>query len=315
MRKLLLLWVGVLALLCGAAVQAKVLGVEFNFAAFTGDLAKDKVELVPGKVVVFVNNVPVAQQDISKQSVPVIFDNREVGGAVWITAKSMGPSLRRGKNKLRVEFQPAGAAPYAMQLRWAFVTDQVKRTETGPGQGSATNQADEGADNRKGLTGKLVVEREFSADFPDDLPWHRYPPVTALTDADKQALAALVAARAQTFKPDFAAVYQMLDKASVPGMQLNVAGIKKSKVLDQGYAAGVRITAPAVDKIEFTLTGNPEVVLRGNKGADLYPMDVAAIKRVKGEEARFGVGMVLSVLYPQQMVVVRDPAGQWQVAY
>ncbi len=70
-----------------------------------------------------------------------------------------------------------------------------------------------------------------------------------------------------------------------------------------------------MDKIDFTLTGNPEVVLRGGKGADLFPIDVAAIKRVKGQEAQFGVGMVLSVLYPQQMVVVRDPAGQWSVVY
>ncbi len=183
MRKLLLLWVSALALL-GGAVQARVLGVEFNFTPFVGDLAKDKVETVAGKAVVFINNVPVAQQDIAKQSVPVIFDNREVGSSIWITAQSMGPALRRGKNKLRIEFQPASASQaYAMQLRWAFVTDQVKRSETGPGQGSATNQANEGADNRKGLTGKLVVEREFDADFPADLPWHRYPPVTALTDA------------------------------------------------------------------------------------------------------------------------------------
>ncbi len=314
MRKLVL-WASMLLLCCGLA-QAKVLGVEFNFTPYVGDLAKDKVDTVAGKVVVFVNNVPVAQQDISRQSVPVMFDNREVGSSVWITAQSMGPGLRRGKNKLRIEFQPANASQaYAMQLRWAYVTDQVKRTETGPGQGSATNQANEGADNRKGLTGKLVAEREFDADFPTEQPWHRYPAVTALTDADKQALVALAAARAQTFKPDFAAAYQMLEKAHTPGMQLNVAGIRKSKALDQGYAAGLRINAPAVDKISFTLTGNPEVVLRGANGGDLYPLDLAALKRVKGQEAQFGLGMVLSVLYPQQLVVVRDPAGQWRVVY
>ena len=313
MRKLLLL----LLMLVGCNLAwAKVLSVEFNFAPFVGDLAKDKVDLVAGKAAVFINNVPIAQQDITKQSMPVIFDNREVGGAMWITAKSMGPALRRGKNKIRIEFQPSNASqPYAMQLRWASVTDQVKRTDTGSGQMSSTNQADEGADNRKGLTGKLVVEREFTADFPEELPWHRYPPVTALSDADKQELAALAAARAQTFKPDFAAVYKLLESANTSGVQLNIAGIKKSRVLDQGYAAGVRIAAPAVDKISFTLTGNPEVVLRGANGADLFPLDLPALRRIKGEEARFGVGMVLSVLYPQQMVAVRDPAGKWAIVY
>jgi hypothetical protein len=316
MRKLMLPLLVLLLLAASQLAQAKVLGVEFNFTPYVGELAKDKVDTVAGKAQVFVNNVPVAQQDIGKKTVPVIFDDREVGSALWITAQSMGPALRRGANKLRIEFTPAnGTAAYAMQLRWAFVTDQERRSESGPGQVSSTNQAGEGADNRQGLTGKLVVEREFSADFPADLPWHHYPPVAALTDADKQELAALVAARAQAFKPDFAQAYELLGQAHTGGIELDLAGIRKAKILNQGYAAGVRIAPPAMDKMAFVLTGNPEVVLRGAGGGPLFAPDPKALQRIKGEQQQFGMAMVLSVLFPPQLVVVRDPAGKWQVAY
>ena len=312
MRKLLVL----LLLLCCNLAFAKVLGIEFNFTPYVGDLAKDKVDTVAGKAVVFVNNVPVAQQDIDKRSVPVLFDNREVASSLWVTAQSMGPALRRGKNKIRIEFTPANASqPYAMQLRWATVTDQVKRTESGPGQVSSTNQSDEGADNRKAVSGKLALEREFVADFPADMPWHHYAPVTGLTDADKQELAALVAARGQVFKPDFAAAYQLLSGASTPGMQLNLDGIRKSKILSVGYTAGVRVVPPTVDKMEFVLTGNPEVVLRGSGGGALFALDPKALRRIKGEEQQFGMAMVLGVLFPPQLVVVRDAAGKWAVVY
>jgi hypothetical protein len=163
----------------------------------------------------------------------------------------MGPALRRGRNKIRIEFVPANAkAAYDAQLRWASVTDQVTRTENGPGRVSATNQSNEGADNRKAV-GKVVLEREFAADFAADLPWHHYPPVTALTDADK---------------------------------------------------------------LDFVVTGNPEVVVRGKTG-NLYPIDPKAIGRIKGEELQMGLAIVLGVLYPPQLVAVRDAAGKWAVVY
>ena len=186
------------------------------------------------------------------------------------------------------------------------------RTEKGPGQMSATNQSDEGADNRKKNVGKLVFEREFVADFAADLPWHHYPPITALTDADRQDLAALVAARAVTYKPDFATAYQLLKVASTPGLQLDLARIQKSKILNKGYAAGIRVVAPGVDQIDFVVTGNPEVVVRSKTG-NLYMIDPKAFGRIKGDDLQMGLAMVLGVLYPPQLVAVRDAAGKWAV--
>ena len=303
-----------LLLICSSLASAKVINVEFNFSPFVGDpLKSDHVEIVAGKAAVFINNVPVAEQEIQKREVPVLFDNREIGSAVWVPASSMAPALRKGKNKIRIEFVPANAkTPYDAQLRWASVTDQVTRTEKGPGQMSATNQSDEGADNRKKNVGKIVFEREFVADFAADLPWHHFPPVTALTDADRQELAALVVARAESFKPDFASAYQMLKGASTPGLQLDLAGIQKSKILNKGYAAGIRVLPVSADKLDFVITGNPEVVVRSKTG-NLYTSDPKAFARIKGDEVQMGLAMVLGVLYPPQLVAVRDAAGKWSV--
>lgn len=308
----------ILALLLSwsSLAAAGVINIEFNFTPFVGDPVKsDRVETVPGKALVLVNNVPVAEQDIQKQTVPVLFDNREIGTAVWVPGSAMGPALRRGKNKLRIEFSPANAkTPYDAQLRWASVTDQVTRTEDGPGQMSATNQSDEGADNRKTAVGKAVFEREFQADFAADLPWHHFAPVTALNDADRQQLAAMVSARAEAFKPNFSAAYQLLKTSATPGLELNLAAIQKSRILDKAYAAGIRIMVSRADNLDFVVTGNPEVVVRAKAG-DLYSIDPKAIGRIKGNDMQMGLGMVLGVLYPSRLVAVRDPAGKWTVVY
>ena len=311
MRKLL----AALLLFCSSLASAGVLNVEFNFSPFVGDPVKsDHVEIVAGKATVFINNVPVAEQEIQKREVPVLFDNREIGTAVWVPASSMGPTLRKGKNKIRIEFVPDNArTPYDAQLRWASVTDQVTRKESGPGQLSATNQSDEGAENRK-ATGKAVFEREFVADFASDLPWHHYPTIAALSDADRQELAVLVTTRAEAFKPDFSAAYRLLQGANTPGMQLDLAGIRKSKILNKGYAAGIRIIAPSPDKLDFIMTSNPEVVVRSKTGS-LYPIDAKAFGRIKGDELQMGLAMVLGVLYPPQLVVVRDATGKWLVVF
>jgi hypothetical protein len=311
MRKLFAL----LLLAAALPARAAVLNVEFNFTPYVGNPAKaDHVQTVPGRATVFVNNVPIAEQEVDKGNAPVLFEQREIAAAVWVPASSMGPALRKGKNRIRIEFVPAdGKLAYEAQLRWASVTDQETRTESGPGRVTSTNQGNEGAETRKG-PGKLVFEREFAADFAADLPWHHYAPVTALADADRQALAALAAARTEMFKPNFAAAYDFLQTANTPGMQLDVAGIRKAKILDKGYAAGLRVAAPAVDKIDFVVTGNPEVIVRG-KGGSLFPLDPKALNRIKGGELQMGLAMVLSVLFPPQFAAVRDASGKWTVAY
>jgi len=311
MRKLILA-----PLLSSASLaSAAVIGIEFNFTPFVGNPAKaDHVQTVPGIATVFINNVPVASQDVGQQDVPVLFENKEIGPAVWVPASSMGQSLRKGKNKFRIEFNPSNAkSSYDAQLRWAAVTDQETHTEKAGGA-SATNQSNEGADNRKAVVGKLVAEREFAADFAADLPWHHFPAVTALADTDKQALTALVAQRADLFKPDFSSAYQFLKTASTPGMQLDVAGIKKAKILDKAYSAGLRMAAPAAGTLDFVLTGNPEVVVRSTTG-NLFPLDPEALSKIKGDELQLGLSMVLPALFPPQVVAVRDASGKWSIVY
>jgi len=121
---------------------AAVLNVEFKFTPFLGDAAKEeKVESVPGIARVVLNGVPYAEQLVQKQELPVMFDEREIAPAVWVPVESMGPAVRKGKNSIRIEFDPSDPkTSYTAQLRWASVTDRV-REEKQPGGGSSTNQA------------------------------------------------------------------------------------------------------------------------------------------------------------------------------
>jgi hypothetical protein len=291
---------------------AGVVNVEFKFTPFVGDPSKaDQVETVPGKAFVFVNNVLMAEQEVGKKEVPVLFEEREIAPAVWVPTQSLGPALRKGKNKVRIEFQPADAtAPYRAQLRWASVTDQVTKTEDAPGRVSETNQSGEGVDDRK-ATGRIVFEREFIADFATDLPWHHYPPVTALSDTDREELAMLVKMRAMTFKPNFSGAYQILKN----NRNIVLADVKKFKCFDKAYGAGVRVSALPLDQLDFVITGNPEVVVQGKSGSVFSPLDPKSFDRIKDETAQMCAGMVISVLYPPRLVVVRTPSGSWEVVY
>jgi hypothetical protein len=300
-----------LVLLCTSWVHAAVINVEFKFTPFTGDPAKaDQVETVPGKARVFINNVALAEQEVRKEKVPVIFAEREIAPSVWVPMASLGPGLRKGKNSIRIEFEPADPKlAYRAQLRWASVTDGETRNEES-GRVSATNQSGEGVDDKQ-AKGKSVFEREFTADFAKDLPWHHYPPVTSLTDQDKQQLAALAKARAESFRPDFALAYRLLDGKE----GLHTAEIKQLQCLEKAYAAGVRVPVTAAAQLVFATTGNPEVVVE-RKGGDLFgPADKTAYARIKGSDIQMCAAIALSVAYPARLVFVRTPAGEWELAY
>ncbi len=307
MRKL------VLAIMLGwsSFATAAVVNVEFNFTPFIGDPATaDQVETVPGSAQVFINNVFFAEQPVQRNRVPVLFEDRQITPAVWVPVVSLGPVVRKGRNTIRIEFQPEDSqAPYRARLSWASVTDQVQQPGDA-GSGSATNQADGGNNAQQG-SGKLVFERAFVADFVPDLPWHHYPPVQTLSDADKQALAALIKARADAFKPDFSAVYRLLE--GHPG--IDFAALRRLRCIDKAYAAGVRIASPSPDRLDFLITGNQEVVIKGKAG-DLYaPADPKTFQRIKGDNMQMCAGMALSIAYPPHLAVVRNPAGKWEVVY
>lgn len=308
MRKLIV----ALLLFWSSMAFAKVINVEFKFVPYIGDPAKSKtVETVPGKALVYVNNVQMAERTLKKEEVPVMFDDREIAAPVWVPMHTLGPVLRRGKNSIRIEFEPADPkARYSAQLRWASVTDQTSKSEDQSGRISATNQAGEGVDDRK-ASGRVVFEREFVADFAADLPWHHYPAVKSLGDADRNALAKIVKERTESFKPEFAMAYRLLEG----NRNIDLAGIKKARCLNRGYAAGVRVGACPQDKLDFVTTGNPEVVVRCKSGDLFFPLDPKALDRIKEDEVQMCIMMVFSVLYPQRLVVVRSASGKWEVVY
>jgi hypothetical protein len=292
-------------------VTAKVLNVEFKFAPYVGDAKEDKVTTVAGTAYVFLNNVPIGEQEVRKQEVPVMFDEREIASAVWVPVESLGPAVRRGKNTFRIEFEPTDRkVAYKAQLRWASVTDQVQE-ESAPGRYKGTNQADQGVEEKK-ATGKVSMERDFTGDFATDQPWHHLPAVDSLSDDDKQALAKLVEERVAWFAPDFASFYQALEQnPRLPDGQ--VGEIRKRKCLDAAHKAGVRITSAGAQNLDFLTTGGPEVVVRGRKGA-LYPPDPKGFERIRGDEMQMCAGMALSLVYPNKLVAVRQD-GAWKVAY
>lgn len=294
-----------------SAAGAAVINVEFKFTPFVGDPTKsDSVQTVEGNAAVFINNLPISEQPVGAQEVPVLFEQREIAPSVWVPVESLGPAVRKGKNTFRIEFTPSDAnAKYRAQLRWASVNDSEEREEE-DGKVRATNQSDEGVED-KNASGKVVFEREFVADFADDMPWHHYPPLTALTDADQQELKALVQTRVAAFKPDFSGVYAALKGNT----RVDPTKVKSAKCLDAAYKAGVRIAAASADQIEIVSTGGPAVVVRSKERPLFAPTDPTTFDKIKGDEAQMCVSMALFGMYPPQLVVVRAPSGAWEVAY
>ncbi|MBA2436660.1 MAG: hypothetical protein H0V54_16535 [Chthoniobacterales bacterium] len=123
-----------LFLLLVPLTRAAVINVEFKFTPFVGNPAKDeKVKTVPGKTSIFINNIPFAEQEVNEDEVPVLFEEHEIAPAVWIPISSVGPVVRKGTNKIRIEFTPNDAAKrYRAQLRWASVMDTATE-EVEPG--------------------------------------------------------------------------------------------------------------------------------------------------------------------------------------
>ncbi|MEO7166550.1 MAG: hypothetical protein ABI787_02005 [Spartobacteria bacterium] len=300
-----------LLLLVMPLARAAVINVEFKFTPFVGDPAKDdKVKSMPGKAAIFINNVPFAEQEVGAEELPVLFEDREVSPSVWVPMSSVGLVLRKGKNKIRIEFTPnESAIPYRAQLRWASVMDTATEEEE-PGSARATNQADEGVDERKALKGKVVFEHEFTADFALDLPWHHYPPVVSLTEEDKQKIAALLKTRAEWFQPDFAAVYKAIEENE----SLKVDDVRKARCLEAVYKAGVRVTAPQAGELDFATTGGPEVAVTKKTGT-LFGFDEKTFAPIKDEETQMCAGLALSMIYPGKLVVVRQPDGAWEIVY
>jgi hypothetical protein len=292
-------------LLATATSQAAILNVEFYFAPFQGDAKKsDHVDLVAGKVYIFLNGVPFSQTEVQAGKAPVMFEERQITGPVWITGSSLGVSLRKKNNKLRIEFEPTDlAAKYQTQFRWAFVTDgQI--VEASGGKTSVTNLAGEGKEESSAF-GKFSVEKVFDADFAEARPWHNYPPISKLDEADRKQLSDLVTARANVFKPPFVEAYRLLAKDP----RIKAAEARKLRCLEKAYAAGARL-APAKD-VEMVVTGNPEVVVQSKSGMLFAPVDLKTFESIGTDDFMECLMPVMGVLFPQRLVMVKSPAGVW----
>ncbi len=281
--------------------------MEFKFTPYLGDPAQDeKVTTVPGKATVWLNNVPIAVQEVGEEELPVAGEGDEVPPAVWVPMSSVGPVVRKGANRFRIEFVPNDASKsYHARLQTATVTDEAL-AESAP----AGNPAQEGVEDRKAVQGKVVFEHDFTADFALDLPWHHYPAVTSLTEEEKQKITALLQTRAGWFKPDFSHLYQAIEENE----SLKVDDVRQAKCLEAAYQAGVRVQAPQVGQLDFVTTGGPEVVVRRKSGT-LFGLDEKTLAPVKDEETQMCAGLVLSVIYPGKLVAVHTPAGPWEIVY
>ena len=288
-----------------------IINVEFKFTPFLGDPAKDEnVTCVPGKAAIFINNVPFGEQEVRQEQLPVLPEDREISPAIDVPMSSVGPVVRKGKNKIRIEFTPNDSSKsYCARLRWEELTDEVP-DQSEPGAAPAPTEPKGGVDDRKEVKGKVVFERDFTTDFAFDLPWHHYPPVTSLTEDDKQKMVALLQTRANWFKPDFAELYQAIEDNG----SLKVDDVRKAKCLEAAYQAGLRVPAPQAGDLEFVTTGGPEVVIRRAKGT-LFGLDEKSLAPVKDEEVQMCAGMVLSVLFPGRLAAVRKPDGAWEIVY
>ncbi len=148
-------------------------------------------------------------------------------------------------------------------------------------------------------------------------PWHEVPAVTALAPDDRAVILDLIRRRAALFAQDFAAAHSHL--ASLPrdgGITLDVPEIRRLACLEAGYAAGMRVAAPAEADLQLVTTNSPVVVARGT-GEFLFRFPnepgmaerYAAIPNDKG----FCLAISFNMLFPKRLLLVKGVDGQWQM--
>lgn len=291
-----------------APAAAGVINVEFQFTPFTGDhLKADAVMTVPGRAVVYLNGIPAGEQEIGEGEVPVLFDDREVGAAVWVPTESLGALLRKGKNTIRFEFTPADPkTKYTAHLRWASVTDEETTTEE-DGAATSTNMTGTGREE-KVTSGPLTMEQAFEADFAEDRPWHHFPAVATISAADRKTLEGLVQARLEAWAPDFSKLYALLEGNE----RFDAAAIRDSGCLARAYEAGARIAAPKGADLKMSTTGSAAVVIQAAEGQLFFPADMAAFEKIEPDD-QMCVGAALSAIYPPRLIVVKTDKGAWDV--
>ncbi|MCB9663232.1 MAG: hypothetical protein H6732_03900 [Alphaproteobacteria bacterium] len=294
--------VALLLLLLSPLAHAGTVGFELSFAPFRGALGDDEVTAVPGTATVWFNGILVAEEEVEAEPLMVLFDAREVSPAVWVTAGSNARLLRPGANTWKVSFVPDEAdAPYAAQIRWSAIGDEVRTTETEDGI-TSTNVVASGRADRE-APGTTVFEGTFEADWVRRQDWHDWPAVTEVTPEDRTRIAALLAERAHWFAPPFENLHTLLKRTD----GIDARRIRRAMCLDAAWLAGLRITAVDPDQLDPELTGTPIVVLRGRP----WEADPTKLDKLRSDEKAFCAAVALSVAYAVPTRVVRAPDGSW----
>ncbi len=304
-----------------APVAARPLNLEFKFTPYLPPAKDaDKVTTVEGVVELELNGVPMLNQPLESKSA-LLMDSSEEGievfPVVWLNALQLQPLLRRGDNLLRLTFTPKnGAMPYRSQFLWTVIEDKITTSTTARGSELTTNHGGTGREDRE-ARGPVTVQKAFQAPFAPVEPWHAAPAVTTVTPADRAAILELIRARAALFSPDFEAAYRFL--ASLPkdrGISIDVPEVRRQGCLKAGYAAGMRVAAPAEADLKLNTTGSPVVVARG-AGENLmsFPHLPEALERFEAmpNDLVFCMAAPLNTLFPKQMLLVKGVDGQWQI--
>lgn len=301
------------AILLPAGGTAAGLGAVLNvkFTPYQGDSKSGPFATVPGQTRVYINNVPFVEQEVHLYD--VIAEDGAVGPAVWVAV--FGPVLRKGRNKVRIEFTPSNpTAAYRTQVSWGTESDSATSAEAkgaAPSNNQTNTQTNTGIENKPATRGKFFFERDLTVDTAADLPWHLYEPVKVLTDQDKKQLTAALANYLNLFQPNFDAAYAVLDDR---GLRADEA--RKIRCLEEAYSAKLIPNSSVPTQLEFVFTGNPEVVVRRKGGGNLFlEIDLKAYARIKDEGAQDCARLAIITLYPNRMAFVHDPAGGWRLVY
>ncbi len=100
------------------------------------------------------------------------------------------------------------------------------------------------------------------------------------------------------------------------GISLDVQKARRLSCLEAGYAAGMRVAAPAETDLRLLTTNSAVVVARGTGEFLLrFPSEpgmaerYAALPNVQG----FCLAISFNMLFPKQLLLVKGMDGRWQI--
>lgn len=292
-----------------AVAHAAVSGLEFSFSPYLGNPDQnDAIMLVGGEARIYVNGLPHIEVEVRERKHVMNSAGRDITpAAVIIDVASFGTLLRKGRNTLRVDFFPADyKRAYTVELRWTPVGDAT----TGPraAKGAAARGPVEPSRERINARSAVRIEREFDADFATGRAWHQYPAVTALSDADREQIRALLVQRLHALQPGFGVFYAWLARNNFV-----VAEIRKDRVPEKIQAAGLLVRMADTGRLEFLIGPGAGVMVKPPLKEPLYwPENPSVLSRISDAAAQEFARSILPRLFPTRLMVARNADGVWE---